>query len=60
MGNSFPSVTMEIFKGCQSPAIMDFPIVSHVMWELSVLCTETQGLMPQNAKMYFNYHGRKW
>jgi len=59
MGNSFPSVTMEIFKACQSPAIMDFPIVSHVMRELSVSCRENQGFMPQNAKMYFNYHNRK-
>lgn len=50
MGKSFLSVTMEIFKGCQSSAIMDFPIVSHVMWELSVSCTENHGLMPQNEK----------
>lgn len=59
MGKSFLSVTMEIFKGCQSSAIMDFPIVSHVMWELSVSCTENHGFMPQNEKMYFNYHNGK-
>lgn len=59
MGNSFPSVTMEIFKGCQSPAIMDFPIVPTVMWELSVSHTENQSFLPRSAKMHFNYHNRK-
>lgn len=47
MGNSFPSVTMEIFKGCQSSAITDFPIVPLVMWELSVSHIEKQGFLPQ-------------
>lgn len=59
MGTSFPSVTMEIFKGCQSPAITDSPIVFHVMWELNISCTENHGFLPQNARMYFSYHSRK-
>lgn len=53
MGNSSPSVTMEIFGGCQSLAIMDFPIAPPVKWELNVWCTENQGSLPAR------YHNRK-